>query len=118
MAASTTHAEAQARYRAGDLIAAKALFESALADDPQHWASRHDLGFLLRQLGDRAGADHHVRASIALSPDRAVGWTTAGLLNGDAGSFRQARRSIDRARLIAPAEPTSLIARADLASDD
>ena len=37
MAASNTHAEAQARYRAGDLLAAKALFESALADDPHQW---------------------------------------------------------------------------------
>lgn len=118
MAASATHAEAQARYRAGDLLAAKALFEAALADDPQHWASRHDLGFLLRQLGDRAAASRHVRASIALEPQRAIGWTTAGLLNGDVGSFPLARRAIDRARLIAPSEPTSLIARADLAGDD
>ncbi|EDP65166.1 hypothetical protein BAL199_01429 [alpha proteobacterium BAL199] len=118
MAALESHIEAQARYRAGDLLGAKVLFESALADDPNHWASRHDLGFLLRQLGERAGAFHHIRASIALAPEHAVGWTTAGLLSGDAGSFQTARRSIDRARLIAPTEPTALIAQADLADDD
>ncbi|MEQ8398368.1 sulfotransferase [Thalassobaculum sp.] len=118
MAAPETHAEAQARYRTGDLLGAKALFESALADDPGHWASRHDLGFLLRQLGERAGAFHHIRASIALAPEQPIGWTTAGLLIGDAGSFQTARRSIDRARLIAPAEPTALIAQADLVDDD
>lgn len=118
MSNPTPHAEAQARYRAGDLAGARAFFEAALADDPGHSASHHDLGYLLRQLGDRPGADRHVRASLALAPDLAVGWTTIGLLNGDAGAFPSARQAIDRARLIAPAEPTSLIARADLALDE
>lgn len=118
MSVTLHHAEAQRRFRGGDLHGARALFRAALDEDPGHPASHHDLGFLLRQLGDRSGADHHVRASLALAPDLAVGWTTVGLLAGDAGAFAPARRSIRRARLIAPAEPSSLIALAELAEDD
>lgn len=118
MSASTHHAQAQARYRSGDLAGARALFEAALAGDPAHPASHHDLGFLLRQLGEHARAGRHVRASLALAPDLAVGWTTVGLLDGDTGAFEAARRALDRAGLIAPTEPTGLIARAALADDD
>jgi predicted TPR repeat methyltransferase len=117
MPAPNAHANGQALYRAGDLDGARAQFEASVASDPAHWASRHDLGFVLRQLGEQRGADLQIRRSLALAPGFALGWTTSGLLAGDAGAFDAARRAIDRARLIAPAEPTSLIARADLATD-
>lgn len=117
MTATIRHAEAQRQFRGGDLHGARALFRAALAEDPGHSGSHHDLGFLLRQLGDRRGADRHVRASLTLAPDLAVGWTTVGLLAGDAGAFAPARQAIARARLIAPAEPSSLIALAELAED-
>jgi|GEM_PF-4135193 len=118
MTADLAHAEGQARYRNGDLSGARACFEAALAQDAGHSSTHHDLGFLLRQLGESTGAARHVRTALAIAPDLAVGWTTAGLLDGDAGTFGSARRAIDRARLIVPTEPTSLIARADLAEND
>jgi len=117
MSVTLHHAEAQRHFRGGDLEGARTHFQAALAEDPGHPASHHDLGFLLRQLGDRAAADRHIRTSLALAPDLAVGWITAGLLAGDAGAFAPARRSLGRARLIAPAEPSSLIALAELAED-
>jgi len=113
---TSPHSQAQARFRAGDLAGAKALLEEALAAAPGHWAVHHDLGLLLRQLGDRPTAERHVRSSLTLAPAAAIGWTTAGLLEGDAGAFPRARRAIDRARLIAPDDPTSLLARAELAN--
>lgn len=112
------HAQAQALYRAGDLAGAKALFEVALTENPDHSDLHHDFGALLRQLGDRRTADRHVRLSLALAPAAPLGWTTTGLLAGDAGAFGHARRAIDRARLIAPHDPISLLARADIADRD
>lgn len=117
MTATQHHAEGRRRFRGGDLLGARALFAAALAETPGHAESHHDLGFLLRQLGDRTAAIRHVRTSLALSPALAAGWTTAGLLAGDSGAFVQARRAIDRGRLLDPDEPTSLIARAELAED-
>ncbi len=66
----------------------------------------------------RAAVRHAMSAPLWLSRPT---WPSAGpqpvCCSGDAGAFGSARRAVDRARLIAPTELTSLIARADLAED-
>lgn len=58
------------RETSGDLAAAYALYEQALAADARHPAASERAARLAERLGRRAEASHHYRAAVAAAPHR------------------------------------------------
>jgi tetratricopeptide (TPR) repeat protein len=75
------HAKGVERYLAGDLDAARKLFESAVESDDYHAASHRMLGTLLRIKGEGEEAKRHLKRAVELDPDGEEGKKAKELLD-------------------------------------
>lgn len=62
-------AQARIRHRAGDLVAAGAVYDSVLAQNPDHAEALHLKGILTGQQGDPDEALNLLNRAIAIKPD-------------------------------------------------
>ncbi len=77
----------------GELLAARATLEGAVARYPEYQRGIYNLGLIRRDLGDRKAAEASFRASLALVPGHARSWSELGellLARGEPDSARQA----------------------------
>lgn len=64
---------------------ARQAYLRALALDPRHYGANLNLGRLLHELGDRAGAENHYRRALAARPDDAGALFNIGVALEDQG---------------------------------
>ena len=90
LAASPSHAEAQAAISRGDLNAAKEQLLHALAIDENDGEAHNLLGFILGQQGDTPAALPHLERAVALRPDSAEAHYNYGAALWYSGSRQKA----------------------------
>lgn len=95
--ASTTVRDGEAKLSAGDVQAARALFERAIAENPNDPRAQLDLGLSLEALGDAAGAERAYRRATEIDPSLAEAHNNLGVLlrekddlSGAIGAFQAA----------------------------
>ena len=81
----------------GDAPRARALFERAVAADPDYAPARANLGKVLLAGGDNAGAREQFAAALRLQPDSAPANYNLGYLHVLAGEFNDAEGLFRRA---------------------
>ncbi len=72
--ARTLDAQALEAWKTGRLRESLALFEAAIAADPDDWLPRADYGRLLVMMADYATAGLHLERAAELNPDSARVW--------------------------------------------
>ena len=87
---------------AGDLVAAKRLYEACLAAEPAHVEACHDLGVLALREGRRHVAMRHFRGVTAIHASHAGAWLNISLILCDQGDGVAARAAAETAVSLAP----------------
>ena len=82
---------------------ARAAYERVLELDPGHGDAHVNLGRLLHESGDAAGADAHYRRALALDPKNATAAFNLGVALEDLGRGREALDAYRRALDLDPA---------------
>ena len=72
--ARSLHGQAMEAWKTGELQEALALFEAAVAADPDDWLPRADYGRLLVMMTDYQAAGPHLERAAELRPDSARVW--------------------------------------------
>jgi len=78
--ASTTVRDGEAKLSAGDVEAARALFEQAIAENPDDARAQLDLGLTLEALGDATGAERAYRRATEIDATLAEAHNNLGVL--------------------------------------
>jgi protein O-GlcNAc transferase len=102
MTPDSTLAQAKAFHLAGNLPAARAIYETALADDPRNDDLRLRLGILELQSGNGLGALAQLDQAIALAPRDARHHVTRGHVLLGLGHHAQAADALRAALALAP----------------
>jgi tetratricopeptide (TPR) repeat protein len=71
-------------------VQARAAYERALAIDAAHVEARINLGRILHEAGDLAGAAEHYRRAVSQAAQHAVAWFNLGVVLEDLGQPLQA----------------------------
>lgn len=95
-------AKGLAAHDAGEVAAARAAYEAALAVEPGHADALHLLGLVQHQSGDTAGALVTLRAAVARCPRVAAIWNDLGLALRATGDGASAIESYQTALSLAP----------------
>ncbi len=113
-ASANTLAAALEKHRAGDLAAARALYDDVLATNPLDFDALHLKGALLRRLGDAAAAVALIEKAIAAVPARALD-AQLNLANAlfDAGRHADSIRHYDQALAATPDDAGAWTRRGD-----
>ncbi len=104
--------EGEAKLQANDPAAAKALFEQALAENPEDARAALDLGIANELLGDLEGAEAAYRKALAVDANFAEAQNNLGVLLRERGSLEEAVELLESA---AKAKPDSAAAQQNLA---
>ncbi|MGE5277741.1 MAG: tetratricopeptide repeat protein [Acidobacteriota bacterium] len=83
---------------------ARVAYERALTLDSGHAEAHVNLGRMLHESGDAAGAGNHYRAALASRPEDATAAFNLGVALEDLGSLREALAAYERALEIDPAD--------------
>jgi tetratricopeptide (TPR) repeat protein len=83
---------------------ARVAYENALRLDPDHAEAHVNLGRLLHEQGDAAGAEARYRAALEARPDDATAAFNLGVALEDRGRLREAREAYERAVELDPAD--------------
>lgn len=94
--------QALALHRAGQLVQAKAMYESALASDPGHFKATHLLGVLYSQTRDLAQAERYLARATEIDPQNDEAWCNLGLTLKELGRVAQAEVALRRAVAVNP----------------
>jgi tetratricopeptide (TPR) repeat protein len=94
--------------RGGDLPLAVRLTERALALGDAPLAHVNQARYLLA-LGDDAGARRHAEAAAARAPGQPGAWSLLGVLDARAGRCAEARRHLERALALDPADHDAIL---------
>ncbi|MDE3097045.1 MAG: hypothetical protein KGK07_13735 [Chloroflexota bacterium] len=106
-------AEAEALAARGELTAAFAVLQRALAESDA--ADTHvALGTLELRRGDAAAMRRHLEQALAIDPGYALAYAYLGGLETDAGRIAAALDLLDRARALAPTDLLVALKRAEL----
>src|SRR2546425_10924423 len=87
---------------ATSLEEAREAYRRALALDPRHADAHVNLGRLLHESGDAAGAESHYRRALEARPDHATAAFDLGVALEDLGRDREALEAYDRAIALDP----------------
>ncbi|MSR61467.1 MAG: tetratricopeptide repeat protein [Planctomycetes bacterium] len=107
---------AEVHQRLHDDVAARALLESALADEPDELLAWTRLGMCRRNLGDAAGARAAFARASELDPRSAEAWCGLGLAQ-DKDTVR-ARECFERALALEPDHPDARSALGRILEDE
>ena len=89
-------------HRNGDLVGAKAAYQSVLSLQSDHAITLHHLGLLLHQAGDLAGAIEHLQRAVQSDPHDAVGYNNLGNMLAEAGQLMASAQAYRNALASAP----------------
>lgn len=101
-AASALVKQGEAKIAQNDAAGGKALFDQALAADPNDARAALDLGIASEMLGDAAGAESAYRRALAAQSDFAEAQNNLGVLLRDRGQLDEAIGLLKRAAASAP----------------
>ncbi len=110
--ASATVSEGETQLAAGDAAGARALFEQAIAANPNDARAHLDLGLSLEGLDDAAGAERAYRRAIEIDATLAEAHNNLGVLLREKDDLSA---SIEAFRAALSANPRSASAHANLA---
>lgn len=110
--ASSSVREGESKLAAGDVAAARVLFEQAIADNPADARAHLDLGLALEALGDAAGAEQAYRRATQADPQLAEAHNNLGALLREQGELPAAITAFQAALAV---NPRSASAHANLA---
>ena len=98
-------AEADAAFRSGQLEPARDLYRAAIDARPDWAAAHNNLAMVLRQLGDRAGAEFHFRAVLDIDPTIVSTLSNLGALLIEVEKLEEAQPYLSKALEQAPDNP-------------
>lgn len=93
----------------GDVAAAEGAARALLGRDGLHAGAHYVVAICREHAGDLAGAEHHARAAGHLDPTFALPHLQLGRLARRGGDPRSARRALERAADLLPAEDSTRI---------
>jgi len=88
---------ASARFRAGDYVAAAALFSDVIKHTPGMVAAYNNLAVALRLAGQSEAAAAALRRAVAIAPDYTMAHANLGLILRDLGRLQEAIDALHRA---------------------
>jgi len=91
------YAEALTAMRAGQRAQAKGRLRRLIKAHPGFSGPYINLGILLREEQDLAGAEQALRRALELNPDNAIAYNQLGLLLRQQGRFQEAERAYQAA---------------------
>jgi tetratricopeptide (TPR) repeat protein len=109
--ASRPRAEANRLRIAGDLAAARAAYDRAIASKPNDAKAYLGRGLVLLEMNDTSTALGDFRQAVRLDPTNASAWTSLGGTQGLAGKFGEAVESYSEALKRAPDAVDALTGR-------
>ena len=86
-----------ALHQAGQLEAARALYEQALREDPGHFDASHLLGVILVQAGEAPAGVALIERAVAARPNEVAALSNLGWALAEAGRLDEAVAAYDRA---------------------
>jgi tetratricopeptide (TPR) repeat protein len=87
---------------------ALARFRRVIELNPKHARAHNNIGTILMNAEEAAGAGRHLEAAIAAAPDFAEAYVNLGALRMTQGEFNAARTAFDRAGELMPGNPAIL----------
>mgnify|MGYP006081934887 CR=1 FL=1 len=97
--------EADIAFRAGKLAEAREFYQAALSLRPDWVAVHNNLAMVLRQLGNRGGAERHFCRALAVDSDQIGTLSTLGALLVEQEHLQEAGEILSGARSLAPDNP-------------
>ncbi len=116
-AAADAFAAALARHRSGDLAAAIAGYDRAVALDPRHAGAHGNAGIALAQSGQPAAALARFAAALAIDPRHADALANRGLVLSGMGDKAAALASCEAALAATPGHLTAAMLAGRLAAE-
>jgi len=115
-------AEREARHGnaallAGDLAAADAAFQRALAVRPSNPTARFGAALASYRRGEPVAARRELASLVAANPEQVGAWSLLGVILADAGDSRGAREAFDAALAADPFLPEALVNSGLLAAE-
>ena len=95
----------------GELVAARAAYDEALALDPARAAGWNQRGNLRSRLGDPAGALADYEQALVVDPDLVPALTNRGRLRMHGGDLEGALADFERALVVDPRYPQAVVNR-------
>lgn len=93
-------------YSAGDLVGARAAFDSSLAMSPGYADAHYGLGLVLKKKGEAPDALSAFQKAVELAPANSLAWYNIGLIHADsktAQGYQSAAEAYEKAVKANPA---------------